>query len=190
MNEIKRKKLLKIYFKKLQRYTNRKWYPPLLGLLSLLDNLIIIIPNDGLLISSTMIVPKKWFTLALNVAIGSTMGALVLASIVEYQGLPWILEHYPSLSQNKQWLMSQEFFESYGLLFVFFIGLSPLMQQPAIIFAGLANTPLLKLALVVFSGRFIKFLIMAYLASHSPKYLKKLWGLKDELEEVNVKPPE
>ncbi len=171
----------------MQRYTNRKWYPPFLGLLAGLDNLVIIIPNDGLLISSTLLVPKKWFAFALNVAIGSTLGAMVLASIVEYQGLPWILNHYPSLSQNQQWLMSQEFFEAYGLLFVFFIGLSPLMQQPAIVFAGLANTPLHKLALVVFTGRFIKFLIMAYIASHSPKYLKKLWGLKDELGEVDIK---
>ena len=158
-----------------------------MGLLAGLDNLVIIIPNDGLLISSTLLVPKKWFSFALNVAIGSTIGAIALASIVEFQGLPWILDHYPSLAKNQPWIMSQEFFDKYGLVFVFFIGISPLMQQPAVIFAGLANTPLHQLALVVFTGRFIKFLIMAYIASHSPKYLKKLWGIKDELEEVDIK---
>ncbi|NOT80507.1 MAG: hypothetical protein HOP07_16070 [Bacteriovoracaceae bacterium] len=187
MSLLKRKKYFKVLIKKLQRHTNKKWFAPLLGLLAGLDNLVIVIPNDGLLISSTLLVPKKWFTFALNVAIGSTLGAIALASIVEFQGLPWILDNYPSLAKNTQWIFSQEFFDKYGLLFVFFIGLSPLMQQPAVIFAGLANTPLHQLALVVFTGRFIKFLIMAYIASHSPKYLKKLWGIKDELEEVDIK---
>ena len=187
MSLLKRKKYFKVLIKKLQRHTNKKWFALLLGLLAGLDNLVIVIPNDGLLISSTLLVPKKWFTFALNVAIGSTLGAIALASIVEFQGLPWILDNYPSLAKNPQWIFSQEFFDKYGLLFVFFIGLSPLMQQPAVIFAGLANTPLHQLALVVFVGRFIKFLIMAYIASHSPKYLKKLWGIKDELEEVDIK---
>lgn len=171
----------------LQGYADRLWYPPLIGLLAALDNLIIIIPNDGLLISSSMLTPKRWFVLALCVAVGSTVGAIVLAALVEYQGLPWILEVYPGLDDTRAWAVSNQFFDNYGLLLVFVVAVTPLMQQPAVILASLANTPLFDLAAVIFAGRIIKFLIMAYVGSHAPRLLKKMWGVKDELRDVGVK---
>lgn len=171
----------------LQRYTDRLWYPPLIGLLAALDNFIIVVPTDGILISSSMLTPKRWIALALSVAVGSTLGALVLAALVELQGLPWILEYYPSVNQTQTWAWSQEFFENYGLILVFAVAVTPVMQQPAVILAGLANTPLVQLAFVIFTGRVIKFLIMAYVGSHAPRLLDKMWGLKGELKDAGVK---
>jgi membrane protein YqaA with SNARE-associated domain len=171
----------------LEKYTDRIWYPPLIGLLAALDNLIIIIPNDGILIASSMIAPKRWAIFALNVAIGSTIGAITLSLILESQGLPWILNLAPGLDQSHAWIITERFFDKYGLYLVFVIGLSPIMQQPVIILSALANTPLLELAAVIFAGRLIKYNLLAYLGSHSPRLLKKIWGIKDELEEVGVK---
>lgn len=171
----------------LQGYTDRIWYAPLIGFLAALDNLAIIIPTDGILISSSMLIPKRWFIFALSVALGSTLGALVLAALVEIQGLPWILELYPGVTDTNTWTVSMKFFEKYGLFLVFAVAVTPFMQQPAVILASLANTPLFDLALVIFIGRFIKFLIMAYLGSHAPGVLKKLWGLKGELQDAGVK---
>ena len=175
------------YVQVLQRFADRLWYPPLIGFLAALDNLVVIIPNDGILISSSMLTPKRWFILALSAAIGSTLGALVLAAIVEFHGLPWILEVYPSIVASKTWTLSADFFSKHGLLLVFVVSVTPLMQHPAVILASLANTPLAKLAAVVFFGRFIKFLIMAYVGSHTPRLLNKLWGVKGELKDVGVK---
>lgn len=170
----------------LRHYTNRLWYPPFIGLLALLDNIVIVIPNDGILISSSMLFPKRWWFLALMVAIGSTLGAIGLASLVEWKGMAWILEIYPGINESKSWLWSLDFFDRYGLLLVFVVAVTPLMQQPAVILAGLANTPLWKLAAVIFAGRFIKYLVMAYIASHTPRLLKKIWGVRGELEDAGV----
>lgn len=177
---------IRVYVHNLQRYTDRFWYPPLIGFLAALDNLVIIIPTDGILISSAMLIPKRWFVLALSVAVGSTLGALVLAALVEFQGLPWILDFYPGVSETKTWTLSMEFFDKYGLLLVFAVAITPFMQQPAVILASLANTPLMELAAVIFVGRFIKFFVMAYLGSHAPRLLSKLWGVKDELKDAGV----
>lgn len=179
-------KRIRAYVELLQRYTDRFWYAPLIGLLAALDNFIIVVPTDGILISSTMLVPRRWFILAANVAIGSTLGALVLAALVEFQGLPWILDLYPGINETSTWALSLEFFEKYGLFLVFAVASTPLMQQPTVILASLANTPLIKLAAVVFAGRFIKFLIMAYLGSHAPRLLKKMWGIRGELKDAGV----
>lgn len=177
---------IRTYVQLLQRYTHRFWYPPLAGVLAALDNFLVIIPTDGILISSSMLMPKRWFILALSVAVGSAFGALALASLVELQGLPWILEFYPDIGESKTWVWTEDFFKKHGLLLVFAVAITPLMQQPAVILASLANTPLFELITVIFVGRFIKFLLMAYIGSHAPRFLNKMWGLKDELNDAGV----
>lgn len=177
---------IKEYVQILQAYVDRYWYGPLIGFLAALDNLIVVIPNDGILISSSMLVPKRWFTFAFCVAVGSTVGAFTLAVLVETYGLDFILRYYPEINQTQSWAYTVEFFERFGVFLVFLVGVTPFVQQPAVILASLANTPLYQMCIAIFAGRFIKFLIMAYIGSHSPKLLKKLWGLRGELEEVGV----
>lgn len=178
---------IRSYVTRLEKFADRSWYPPLIGILAALDNLVIIIPNDGILVASSMLIPKRWLIFAICVAIGSTVGAMILSSLVQFHGLPWILDFYPGINESEMWNLTEKFFDEYGLLLVFAIGASPIMQQPVIILAGLANTPLPILAAAIFAGRMLKFTIMAYLGSHSPKLLKKIWGLKDELNDAGVK---
>lgn len=174
------------YVQVLQGFVDRLWYPQLVAFLAALDNLVIIVPIDGILISSSILTPRRWLTLATNVAVGSTLGAMVLASLVEYQGLPWILNIYPSVDESLTWVWTEKFFRDYGLLLVFAVAVSPIMQQPAVILAGLANVPLLKLAAVIFAGRYIKAVVMAYVGSHTPQLLDKMWGVKGELKDAGV----
>lgn len=174
------------YIKVLQKYADRIWYPPLIGILAAIDNIVFIIPNDGILISSSILTPRRWFTLAISAAIGSTLGAILLATFVETQGLEWILEMYPGINETKFWLWTVDFFQRYGMLLVFIIAITPLTQQPAIVVASLAETPLFLLAAIIFSGRFIKFLLMAYIGSHAPRFLNKMWRLRGELNDADV----
>lgn len=178
---------IQIYVQKLEQFADRAWYPPLIALLSALDNLIIIIPNDGILVASSMLVPKRWALFALSISIGSTLGAIALSLLVENQGLPWVLEFFPAIDKTQMWIWTERFFDKYGLFLVFAVGASPIMQQPVIIVAALANTPLIELAAVIFAGRFVKFNLLAYLASHSPRLLKKMWGMKEELKDAGIK---
>ncbi len=177
---------IKQYVALLQAFADRFWYPPLIGLLAALDNFIIVIPNDGILISSSMLTPKRWFILAFCITVGSTVGAVGLAALIELQGLPWILEIVPGADQSTTWKMTDDFFQDYGLIVVFVVAATPLMQQPAIILASLANTPLITLGIVIFVGRFIKFLIMAYIGSHAPRLLERMWGVTSELEDAGI----
>lgn len=186
-----KKEKLKIYISKqvkiLQKYVNRVWFAPFLGLIAALDNIFLIIPNDGILISSSMLSPKRWFWLALWVSIGSALGALALAALVEINGLPWIIELFPGINESNYWKHTHDFFDKYGMLVVFLVAVTPLVQQPVVILASLAEAPLNKLVAVIFVGRFIKFLIMAYVASHAPKLLSKMWGVQGELDDLGTK---
>lgn len=170
----------------IQGFVDRPWYPPLIGFLAFLDNFVIVIPNDGILVSSSMVTPKRWWILALCVAIGSTLGATVLVAAIQYHGLPWILDIYPHLDETKTWEWSEKLFDQYGLLLVFAVSVTPLLPHPAIILASLAQIPLAQLGLVILLGRLIKFLILAYIGSHTPKLLRRLWGFKGELVDAGI----
>lgn len=178
---------IQLYIKKLEQFADRIWYAPFIGILAALDNLIIIIPNDGILVASSMLIPKRWVLFATSVTIGSTIGAMALSYFVKIEGLPWVLEYFPEMDQTFIWTWTSTFFDKYGLAVVFAVALSPIMQQPVIILSALANTPYSQLAAVIFLGRFLKFLLMAYLGSHSPRLLKKFWGMKSELKDVGIK---
>ncbi|MBY0452521.1 MAG: hypothetical protein K2P92_05750 [Bdellovibrionaceae bacterium] len=180
-NRITIKKLVS----KLQNFADRVWYAPIVSILAALDNIILIVPTDGLVISSSMLRPKRWLYFSFIIAVGSTLGALFLALLIEEQGLPTLLKYYPNLDQTRTWALVDDFFQKYGLLCVFVVSALPVMQQPAVVLASLALTPYYKLGLVIFAGRFLKFMLFAYIGSHAPKLLPKIWGLQDELARVN-----
>jgi len=175
------------FVKTLQKHADRPWYAPLIAFLSALDNFIVIIPNDGILVSSAMLKPRRWFLFAFAITIGSTLGGLSLAALVEFQGLPWVETTFPALVSSVTWQWTDHFFDEYGLVVIFIVGLLPIAQQPAVVLAALAGTPLAELTAAIGLGRFIKFMAMAYLGSHAPRVLGKFWGMKDELAEVGVK---
>lgn len=178
--------LIRRWTRRLQSYSQRIWYPPLIAFLAAIDHWIIVIPNDGILISSAILAPKRWLTLAIWVAAGSTLGAVLLAVLVKFHGLPWILQYYPGLDTTTIWAYSSRIFSQYGLLMVFFCAATPLAQQPAIILAGLANTSLADFALVTLAGRSIKFLFLSYVSAHSPKLLSRLWGIQKEIKDSGM----
>lgn len=170
----------------LQKFMDAWWYNPTVGLLALVDNFIVVVPTDGILISSAMLKPKRWHYLALCTAIGSTAGAMILAHLIDAHGLPWILQLFPEMDKSQAWQWTEDFFGRYGLLVVFMVAVTPFVQQPAVILATLAHTPMLHLLVIIFTGRLIKYLLMSYLASHAPRLLTKLWGVKGEMQEVGI----
>ncbi|MFA6236287.1 MAG: VTT domain-containing protein [Bacteriovorax sp.] len=179
--------MIKRNVKKLHRFVGRIWFPPMLILLSMLDVLVIVIPADGILVSSSMLKKKRWPFFALSVAIGSTLGALLLFFLVDYYGLGKILEFYPGINQSHAWNWTLKFFNQYGLLVVFLVGLTPFSQQPVLLMAALSELAFVPLVTAIFFSRIIKFSVMAYIATRAPRMLKKIWGVKNELKDAGVK---
>ena len=70
---------------------DRPWYVALVGGLAALDLFIMIIPTDGLLVTSVLVRPKRWVSWFLWVSIGSAVGAAALAAIIHWDPL-WLKE--------------------------------------------------------------------------------------------------
>ncbi len=180
-------RVIKRSIMKLRRFSNSFWFPPLLMVFAVLDVLVVIIPTEGILISSSMLKKGRWPTFALSVAIGSAIGSLLLINLIDHYGLQKILEFYPGIDQSNVWKLTLNFFNKYGLLVVFLVGITPLSQQPILAIAALSNISFLPLTLAILASRLIKFGIMAYIASHSPRLLNKFWGVKSEIKDAGIK---
>jgi membrane protein YqaA with SNARE-associated domain len=176
----------RLIIKKVRRYAYKAWYAPLLTLLAALDNFLLIIPNDSILISSSMIVKRRWILFAFFVAIGSTIGAMGLVKVVQHMGLPWILDIFEGVDQTRTWKWSEDFMENYGVIMVFLVGITPFSQQPVLILASLSHFSDLSMITAIFLSRIFKFLLMAYVGAFAPKLLSKFWGVKGELKDAGI----
>lgn len=170
----------------IQKFVNRIWFGPLLIFLSMCDSLIVIIPTTGIMISSTIVQRKRWWQFGVYVAIGSALGAFIIVMLTKFYGLEKLIILFPTLTSSAIWKWTLYFFKQYGLLVVFVVGLLPFSQQPALIFATLSNISLTPLIAAILISRLIKFPFIAYLASHAPKFLGRIWGIKFELEDVDL----
>lgn len=182
-------RIVRSWLRKVQRYAGRWWYAPLVGALAGIDAFVVVIPTDGLLVSAVMLAPRRWIYTALVVTLGSTLGAVALAGLLEVHGLPLLLKIKPGLDQSSVWIWTDLMMDKYGGWALFAVALSPIMQHPAVALAALAGMSLWEIAAFVFVGRAIKYLVISWISTHAPGLLKKLWGMQGELEEAGVKPP-
>ena len=72
----------------LKKYVSKPWYPLLLASLAAADAFLVFIPTDGLVVSSSMGTPRRWFAIGAWTALGSTLGALSLAYLAGHYSLP------------------------------------------------------------------------------------------------------
>lgn len=179
-------KRLKRWIDVVQAHAQAWWYTPAVSLLAALDAFVIVIPTDGLLVGASMAAPRRWVYAALLVTLGSTIGAVVLAAILQIHGLPFLQYLSPGVDQTEAWRWSVTLMADWGGLALFLIALSPIMQQPAVALAALAGMPLLNIFALVFAGRLIKYAFLSWIATHAPGMLTKLWGMQHELEDAGI----
>lgn len=161
-------------FRFLRTHAERPWFPAALGFGALIDHFVVFIPVDGLLVSSTLLTPRRWFWLALASAVGSTIGAAMLSYLLATGGEAALAKFLPSLGSAGIWTQSRELFQHYGVYAVALFAASPFAQQPAVIVAALGGTSVPQIALATLVGRTLKSIVYAWVASHAPQYLPKM----------------
>jgi len=160
-------------FKKSQAFSDRNWYAPLLALFAGLDAFIFLVPIEALLIPSILIKPKRWFSSALWVTLGSALGALALAYVISIHGENYVSTHFPKVFHSGSWDWSEKFMRKHGIWALAAIAASPLPQQAAVAFSAILKTPLVAIFLAVLLGRAAKYFFVCRLASLAPNLFRK-----------------
>lgn len=181
-------KTLHRWFLKTRDVVDRWWYPILIAALTFIDVFTIIVPSDGILVSSVLMRPKRWMRTALAMTVGSFLGGALFAWLVQHYGEGFILTLMPAITDTVVWTWTQDFFLRYGLIVVFLAAASPVSFQPALFFAVLAHAPFPLILVMLLAGRILKNFLVAWVSYRTPRALGKLWGIKSDLEEMDVHP--
>jgi len=173
----------------LQKYIDRPWYPYLVALLAAVDMFVLVIPTDGLLVSAVLLRPKRWARTFLIVTTGSALGALLLAWLFQH-GVSAVTDKLVPLIFGAAWNDTEAFAQSHGALALALVAASPFPQAPAVVLAALADMPLSAIFLACWLGRGAKYALFAWSASHAPKLVLRLWGVRREINELGGPPGE
>jgi membrane protein YqaA with SNARE-associated domain len=178
---------VKKYFDQVRKYSDRPWYLPFICLLAFVDLFVMVIPTEGLIVTTSILRPKRWLVTATVVTLASSLGALTLGALGYFHGVPfvaWVLGD--DFFQSTNWIRMTGWIERWGFWGLWFISLGPLPQQPAILICALAHMPLFEIFGAVLLGRLPKYVLFSYLATHSPKYFRKFFG--NEIEGMTLPP--
>lgn len=175
-------------FLKTREVVDRWWYPFLIAFLTFVDVFTIVVPSDGILVSSAMMRPKKWIRTAFAMTVGSFLGGALFAALVFHYGESFVFALMPTITETVVWSWTHDFFQKYGLIVVFLAAASPVSFQPALFFAVIAHTPFAQIMLMLFAGRALKNFVIAWVSSHTPRALEKFWGIRSDLEEMGIHP--
>lgn len=161
--------------KNIEKFVSRPWYVPLVAVLAAIDMFIFIVPTDALLISATIVRPKKWLLVAVSVALGSVTGAMIMALLIRYMGQSEIGAFFMSQIGEDAWKTTESFFINYGGWTFFGVALGPFPLMPAtIVGAATQGVSLKTLFWGALAGRVLKFGLFSWAATHSPKLLSRI----------------
>lgn len=172
------------FLARLRRNADRPWFPAALGSLAGIDLFVAFIPTDGILVSSVLVRPSRWILFFFAVSLGSTAGAILLAAGAHHFGEPFVTWLAGDSWKTGGWADLQSFLDAYGFWALAIMAFGPLPQQPAVALCGLAHMPLWQVGGAVLLGRGVKYGIFAALAIHAPKLLRRLWGVRTEVQEM------
>jgi len=175
--------VLKKSFSKVHQFIHRPWYPILVAGLAFLDLFIGIIPTDGIVVTAAMAHPRRWLYIAVMVTIGSSLGALILSGVVIYD-VDLIHQWFPQIFLSDTWKNVEQWVNNLGLWAIFFCPWLFLPIQLFLIIGALAKLGLMPIMLSYISGRFIKTMVLSFLAAKFPHVLDSIapkW-IKEEIK--------
>ena len=120
------------------------------------------IPPDVLLIPIALENQKKCFSLAFWTTIFSVLGG-VLGYLVGVFALDFALRAIDFLNQRDNFEMVSDYFNEYGVLFIFIAGFSPVPYKIVAVASGLSGFNLILFILTSIVGRGGRFFLLAFL---------------------------
>lgn len=160
-------------FSALLRYVDRPWYTYFVGFLTFINNFVFLLPSDGFLVSAVLVRPRSWLRAAVVASTGSALGGLALAALLEWNPEYVMRELLPSLYQSQAWSQIEPYVNRYGAWAVGAVAALPFPQVPAVVVAALAGVPLHEIFLGCWLGRLVKWILLAWLASHTPSVVAR-----------------
>jgi membrane protein YqaA with SNARE-associated domain len=118
-----------------------------------------------ILLALIAIQQRHWARTAIGCAVGSALGATLMAWLVGEYGPQAVAELLPAVARSREWAAGLRWVEQFGFLAVIAVAGLPLSQTPVLIVCALLGMPLKEVFFSVLLGKLIKYLVSAAFAA-------------------------
>lgn len=161
---------------RLETWIDHPFGLPILAFLAAIDLFVMVIPTEGVLISSVLLRPKRWLAIVFWISTGSAAGALFLGLVIHHFGPAAVEFFFKGALHSSSWSRVENWVGRYGAPALAAIAASPLPQQPAVVITALGKLPIVMIFGMVWLGRAPKYFLFGWLASHMPGVLLRRYG--------------
>ena len=163
------------FFKKLPQYAHQPWYPFALCLTAMLDYIVFVIPLDPIVVTSIAAARSRWLALSIWTTVGSTLGAVIFSLLIRYFGETYLHQWVPHLLEGEFVATMSHWLQNHGFWALMGIGALPINQHPAVAVASLAKVKVSHIAIAMFTGRILRYLIYTWLIGHANRGLTRFF---------------
>jgi membrane protein YqaA with SNARE-associated domain len=118
-----------------------------------------------ILLALVALKPRHWLRTAIWCAVGSALGASLMAWLVGEYGPQAVAELLPSIARSREWVTGLRWVEQFGFVAVIAVAGLPLSQTPVLIVCALLGMPLKEVFASVLLGKLVKYTVSAALAT-------------------------
>lgn len=133
-------------------------------------------PFGSVLAAAVLLAPKRWRSLVIGSAIGSSLGAVAIYLAFHHLAWEQFLNAYPDLAKSKGWQDATQWISRYGAYALFGFALLPVPLSPALIFSSIVRLPLVEVWLAVLLGKLLKYGLYAGLVARYPARFARLYA--------------
>jgi membrane protein YqaA with SNARE-associated domain len=172
--------------KKAKDYSAHRWYGPYAGGVISLDYFIIVLPSTTLVIASSLLQPKKWLSNGLWLALGSTLGGLIISGLLQTFTAPLLNSILSGVASSDEWNKLLVFIQNYGVYGLFLMACIPTPIRTVTIVTAVSGVALPMITAAILAGRLVSYVGLSFITSRFPHWLLKVSFIRNSafLEEV------
>lgn len=164
--------------KKLKTYSSHRWFGVYAGGVISLDYFIPVLPSTTLVIASSLLQPKKWLTMAIWLALGSTIGGVFVSSLLQVFSEVLINGIFSGVAASDEWHNMITFIQRYGVYGLFLFACIPTPIRTVTFVTAISGVSLPMIAIAILGGRLVSYVGLSYITSRFPNWLLKISFLR------------
>ncbi len=145
-----------------------RYYPLVVAAIAFVSTATFSFPFVIVLIPAVLLSPRRWLLLGLLCGIASGTGGALLVEVFHCLGKELVISRYPDLLDMEKWRLANQWLQSYGLIALAVIALSPMPQTPVLFLYSLANPSGIGVLIAIGVGKTVKYVILAWLTARYP----------------------
>ena len=169
----------------LERRADRPWFLPAVSVFPLTDHVLPFLPNQMLLLGLSVLLPRRWWHLALAFVLATGLGAVLTALAIQELGRPLLETLFGAtltdgMGQDGTGAAVLAAVERHGLIALAVLAMLPWPPRTAVIVCALAGLPPFAIGAAVAAGRVVPACAYTLIGARAPGFLRR-WRAADRL---------